>query len=514
MTPLLEIRDMSKSFPGTRALASVEMDIGAGEIHALVGQNGSGKSTLIKILAGFHAPEAGTVVRVAGNEVELGHPAAAREAGFRFVHQDLALVDALSVVENLALGRGFETGVGGRIRWRAERLRAKEMLASLGFNLDVRRPLGELTAAERTGVAIARALWEWEDGARVLVLDEPTATLPKTEVDVLFDSVRRVRERGVGVLYVSHRLDEVFSIADRVSVLRDGRKVGTYETRELDEKKLIGLMLGTAVTRAVGNTTTARGDTVLRAHGLCGEVLVDVDFEAHAGEVLGFAGLTGSGREELLPLLFGARPRNGTVQVGDDVVAPGRPQDAIRRGMSLVPADRLKQGGVFDMSVRSNMTLTDLSTVRGFGGAIRKRREQGEVNDWLTRLDVRPHDPDLRLATLSGGNQQKIVIAKWLRRHPRVLLLDELTQGVDVGAKAMIHALIRQAAEAGTAVIVASSDDEEICDLCDRAYILREGHIAAELSQREMTIDEIGRLQLSLNGSAASSNGAGEPARV
>jgi ribose transport system ATP-binding protein len=349
-------------------------------------------------------------------------------------------------------------------------------------------------------VAIARALWEWEDGARVLVLDEPTATLPKAEVEILFESVRRVRERGVGVLYVSHRLDEVFSIADRVSVLRDGTKVGTYETRELDETKLIDLMLGAAITRAVSSTTTTRGDTVLRVRGVYGTVLADLDFEACAGEVVGFAGLTGSGREELLPLLFGASPRNGVVQVGDDVVAPGKPQDAIRRGMSLVPADRLKQGGVFDMSVRSNLTLTSLSGLAP-GGAIRKRREKREVGDWLSRLDVRPHDPDLRLATLSGGNQQKVVIAKWLRLRPRVLLLDELTQGVDVGAKAMIHALIRQAAEAGTAVVLASSDDEEICDLCDRAYVLREGRIAAELTQRDMTVDEVGRLQLSLNGS-------------
>jgi ribose transport system ATP-binding protein len=503
MTPLLEIRDMSKSFPGTRALRSVDVDLAGGEIHALVGQNGSGKSTLIKILAGFHEPENGSVVRVDGEDVELGHPAAARHAGFRFVHQDLALVESLSVVENLALGRGFETGAGGRILWRAERRRAQDMLASLGFHVDVRTLAGDLTAAERTGVAIARALWEWEDGARVLVLDEPTATLPKAEVETLFDSIRRVRDRGVAVLYVSHRLDEVFSIADRVSVLRDGRKVGTYPTKELDEKKLIDLMLGAVVTRAVSSTATTAGDRVLTARGLCGEVLAGVDFHVRAGEVVGFAGLTGSGREELLPVLFGARARNGTVEVGDDVVAPARPEEAIRLGMSLVPADRLKQGGVFEMSVRSNMTLTRLSDLRGPGGAIRKRREKREVGDWLSRLDVRPQDPDLRLATLSGGNQQKIVIAKWLRLRPRVLLLDELTQGVDVGAKAMIHALIRQAADAGTAVVLASSDDEEICDLCDRTYVLREGRIAAELSQQEMTIDEVGRLQLSLNGNHA-----------
>jgi ribose transport system ATP-binding protein len=441
-------------------------------------------------------------VRVAGDEVHLGDPAAARAAGFRFVHQDLALVNTLSVVENLALGRGFQTGPAGRIQWRAERRRASDMLASLGFDIDVRAQLGALAAAERTGVAIARALWEWEDGAKILVLDEPTATLPKAEVEILFQSVRRVRERGVGVLYVSHRLDEVFAIAKRVSVLRDGRKVGTHRVEELDENGLIGLMLGKAQTRAVNPGRVARGEVVLQVRELYGTVLDGIDFDAHAGEVLGFAGLTGSGREELLSMLFGAQPRHGTVEVGGDLVEPGSPTAAISAGIALVPADRLRQGGVFDMSVSSNLTLTEVRRVRGRLGAISGAREDREVRDWLGRLDVRPRDPDLKLATLSGGNQQKVVIAKWLRLGPRVLLLDELTQGVDVGAKAMIHALIRRAAEEGAAVVLASSDDEEICDLCDRVHILREGRIAAQLTQPEMTIDEIGRLQLSLSRSA------------
>jgi ribose transport system ATP-binding protein len=502
MPPVLEISHLSKSFPGTRALSGVDLTIDSGQIHALVGQNGSGKSTLIKILAGFHAPEEGSVVRVDGGDVQLGHATAARSAGFRFVHQDLALVDTMSVVENLAMGRGFQTGWAGRIRWRAERLRATEMLDSLGFEIDVRRPVGELSAAARTGVAIARALWEWEGHARLLVLDEPTATLPKAEVETLFESIRRVRDRGVGVLYVSHRLDEVFSIADRVTVLRDGKRVGTHRPAELDEQKLIALMLGEAVTRAVGTSSANGGETVLRVRDLYGTVLDGIDFDVRAGEVVGFAGLTGSGREELLPMLFGASARTGTVRVGDRVVPAERPQAAIRSGLALVPADRLRQGAVFELPVSSNLTLTGMRSVRGPGGAIRRRAERGETREWMSRLDVRPPDPDRPLATLSGGNQQKVVIAKWLRLAPKVLLLDELTQGVDVGAKATIHALIRGAAEAGAAVVLASSDDEEICDLCDRVYILREGRIGAELSQGEMTIDEIGRRQLTLDDAA------------
>jgi ribose transport system ATP-binding protein len=503
MTAILEIAGLSKSFPGTRALHEVDLDIEPGEVHALVGQNGSGKSTLIKLLAGFHSPEDGARVRVAGDEVRLGSATAARAAGFRFVHQDLALVGTLNVVENLALTSGFVTGFGGRIRWAEERERARTMLASLGFDdIDVRRPVADLTAAQRTVVAIARALWDSDDSARILVLDEPTATLPRAEVEHLFAAIQGVQRRGIGVLYVSHRLDEVFSIASRVTVLRDGLKVGTFDTATLDENKLISLMLGTAVLRAVGGAGGRQGECVLVARDICGSVLAGIDFEAYAGEVVGFAGLTGSGREELLPMLFGAMPRSGTVTVRGYQIRSGHSRDAITAGVSLVPADRLRQGGIFDMSLAKNMTLTDLRPVSRRFGAISRRSERGEVMEWLTRLDVRPPNPDLKLATLSGGNQQKIVIAKWLRRKPKVLLLDELTQGVDVGAKAAIHTLVRAAASEGATVILASSDDEEICDLCDRVYVLRDGVITAELEQESLSADELGRLQLSAAGLA------------
>ncbi len=499
MAPALEIRNLSKSFPGTRALDGVDLDIEAGEVHALVGQNGSGKSTLIKLLAGFHSPEPGASVKVAGREVHLGTAAAARAAGFRFVHQDLALVSTLSVVENLALSRGFTTGAGGRIKWREERARAHQMLRALGFDIDVRRLVADLTPAERTIVAIARALWDSEGSAKVLVLDEPTATLPKTEVDHLFSAIREVQKSDVAVLYVSHRLDEVFSIANRVTVLRDGKRVSTSATATLDEGKLIHLMLGAAVLRAVGPADASRGERVLVARDICGAALAGIDFEAHAGEIVGFAGLTGSGREELLPMLFGALPRSGTLTITGTEVAPGRPQHAIRAGLALVPADRLRHGGVFDLSIAKNITLTDMRPVSRWGTAISGQAERREADDWLRRLDVRPPDPGALLATLSGGNQQKIVIAKWLRRNPAVLLLDELSQGVDVGAKAAIHALIRAAVREGATVVLASSDDEEICDLCDRAYVLRDGLISAELNQDALTMQELGRLQLSVD---------------
>jgi ribose transport system ATP-binding protein len=525
---VLQIDRMSKSFSGTPVLRSVDLAIPTGEVHALVGANGSGKSTLIKVLAGYHAPEPETAVEVGGVRIQLGHPAAVREAGLRFVHQDLALVDTLNVIENLALGRGFTTGAAFRIRWKVERKNATAMIRSLGFDFDVSRPVGDLAAAERTGVAIARALWDWESGAKVLVLDEPTASLPKADVEMLFEAIRRVRERGLGVLYVSHRLDEVFFVARQVTVLRDGRRVGTFDTAELSEDRLISMMIGvtpdqerkhlvreerrqfveTAEDRVaammLGEPARAVEETpvgplpeaVLVVRGVQGDVVRGIDFDAHAGEVLGFAGLTGSGRDEVLPLLFGAAPRIGSVEVDGSKVSPANVRSAIKHRVSLVPANRHRQGLMLTMTVRENCTLTSFGHLTGLLGAIRAQRELAEVREWIARLDLRPPDPRRIMSSLSGGNQQKVVLAKWLRLRPRVLLLDEPTQGVDVGAKAMIHQLIVQEARTGVAVVIASSDDEELVAICDRVLVLRDGEIAAELRGQEVTVDALGRLAL------------------
>jgi ribose transport system ATP-binding protein len=487
---------MTKAFPGTLALDAVDMDVAAGEVHALVGQNGSGKSTLIKVLAGFHAPEPGTEVEVDGEPVHLHDAHASARAGFRFVHQDLALVQELSVLENVALGREFSRGLAGRIRWREQRRRTQALVDSLGYRFDVREPVAALGAAERTGVAIARALQD-TDAARILVLDEPTATLPRPEVEGLFDVVGRIRERGIGVIYVSHRLDEIFAIADRVTVLRDGRKVGTYRVGDIDEEQLIDLMTGGAPVKVDKPERAPALGTVLEVRELSGAVLDDIGFTARAGEVLGLAGLTGSGREEILQLLFGARQGQGELRVGDahlDLAAV-EPRAAIRAGLALVPADRHRKGGVLRMSLAENCTLTDLDRHRRLG-AIRRGSERAEVDDWLAALDVRPPMATMALDALSGGNQQKVVIAKWLRLKPRVLLLDEPTQGVDVGAKASIHALLRRAADDGAAVVIASSDDEEIADTCDRALVLRDGRIVGELAGEALSMEALGRMQL------------------
>jgi ribose transport system ATP-binding protein len=486
---------MSKAFPGTLALDSVDFDVAAGEVHALVGQNGSGKSTLIKVLAGFHHADAGATVEVDGEPVKLGDGPASHAAGFRFVHQDLALVQDLSVLENLAFGRGFRRGFAGRIRWKDEQRAAQALVESLGYDFDVREPVATLAAAEKTGVAIARALQD-EEGARVLVLDEPTATLPTSEVDVLFAAVRRVQARGLGVIYVSHRLDEVFEIAGRVTVLRDGRRVGTWETKAIDEHQLIERMTGGVPLKAGKATAATVGESRLEVSDVGGETLETLSFSVRAGEVLGIAGLTGSGRDELLPLLFGVAPRRGRITVDGTDVPRSDPHAAKAAGLALVPADRHRQGGILLMSLRENVTLTDLGrhTSRT---RLSHAKERAEVEQWIETLDVRPPTADAALDSLSGGNQQKIVLAKWLRTNPGVLLLDEPTQGVDVGAKASIHALVRRAADEGAAVVLASSDDEEIEDTCDRVLVLRDGTLAGELVGDEVSRETLGRLQLS-----------------
>ena len=492
----VSIRRLSKTFPGTLALDAVDLDLKHGEVHALVGQNGSGKSTLIKVLAGFHEPDPGCVIEVDGKSTNLTDTAASFEAGFRFVHQDLGLVNQLSTTENLALGQGFtETGFAGRIRWRQEREDARKRMLALGYRVDVRRPVSELAAAERTGVAIARALYHWEE-AKLLVADEPTASLPRNEVRVLFEAIARVRARGLAVLYVSHRLDEIFDIADRVTVLRDGAKVGTFPTSEIDQDQLISLMLGGEQMKARQQTSVSVGEVLLEARGLCGSVADNVDLVAHAGEVLGIAGLTGSSREELLPLLFGMLPRNGTVAVGGRLIPAERPAAAIGAGMALVPANRHAEGSITSLTVTENLTLTDLKRLSGLGGRLERGKERAEVMRLIASLDVKPPRPDLTYSSLSGGNQQKVVLGKWLRMSPRVLLLDEPTQGVDVHAKATIHGLTRDVADGGSAVVMASSDDVELCDTCDRVVVMRDGVVVATVHGEQLTPETLGRLEL------------------
>jgi ribose transport system ATP-binding protein len=490
---VLSINNLSKTFVSQRVLKSVDLGIGAGEVHGLVGQNGSGKSTLIKILAGYHAPDSGGSVTVGDQGLAFGSPSASDQIGLRFVHQDLGLVETLDTVENLALGAGYPTGRSRLISWRSARRQAEEALGRLGYDIDVTRPVAELPMSSRTSIAIARALSDRAGPARVLILDEPTANLPSHETGLLFDVVRRVSDAGVSVVFVSHRLDEVVSICSAVSVLRDGDLVATLREKPgLTETRLIELMIGQQIDGydPPGARDADQGGVLLRVRGVTTATIGELDLDVRAGEVVGVAGITGSGREDVAPAIFGGIARGGQVAVQAVDVPPLRPDRSIAAGIGLVPADRHSKAIFLDSPVRENISVVGLKALTRYG-LIRPRVEEREVNEWLGRLDVRPRDPERMIATLSGGNQQKVVIARWLRQRPKVLVLDEPTQGVDVGAKAEIHALVDVAAAEGTAILVVSTESEELARLCHRVVVLRNGRIVGTLTGDAITADRI-----------------------
>lgn len=491
-TPALEIRGLSKTFTGQRALVHVDLELQPGEIRALVGQNGCGKSTMIKVLAGYHDPDPGAEVHVDGQPLALGTTGAGDHAGLRFVHQDLGLVPTLDTCDNLAMGHGYERNRMRLISWRREQRLARETLRDLGYDFDVRQPTSHLVVSQRTAIALARALSPRSTPPRVLVLDEPTANLPATEIKRLFEVVRSVRDRGVAVLFVSHHLDEVFGLCDTVTVLRDGRHVITRPVEGLDEDALIALMIGRtleefpAPAEAVGEV----GEPVLRVRDVHSGVLAGVDLDVRPGEIVGIAGITGSGREEIALALFGGVPRTGTVTVAGRKVEEHRPDRAVAAGLALVPAERHANAAFLESTLRENVSIVNPGAFLS-RGLLSRRREVSEVTTWLQKLKVRPPHPERALATLSGGNQQKVMLARWMRQKPTVLVLDEPTQGVDVGAKADIHVLVEEAAAQGAAVVIVSTDHSELTRLAERVVVLRNGRVADVLRRPNIDPDRI-----------------------
>ena len=489
-TTLLQLRNVSKTFASQVALDAVDLDIRAGEVHALVGKNGSGKSTLAKVLSGFHAPDPGAVGTLLGEEVTFPLEADKRQM-LHFVHQDLGLVDAISIIDNIGLSDSYRLRRFRNIDWKHSRERARRALAPFGMgHLDLDISVAQLTASERAVTAIARGLLGWDSEAGVLVLDETTAALPPKEVHVLTDAMQKVVERGAGILYITHRLDEVFSFANRVSILRDGRMVGTYDTAALSQEELVTLMVGQR--RAVPAGKPVVKETVaMRCRGLSGQGLNGLNLTVHAGEIVGVAGIIGSGREVLADVIFGARPlKSGSVETQGHVVRRPSPHDSLSRGIVLVPSDRKRRGILPELSVRENITLPHLRPLwrKGF---LRRTKESSDVQSWIHSVDIVPPDPEHQMATLSGGNQQKAILARALRMHPRVLLLDEATQGVDIGAKRSIHELIRAAAAEGMGVLFCTAEPEDLTSLCHRVVMMRGGTVAAELSGSDLTQENI-----------------------
>jgi ribose transport system ATP-binding protein len=499
--PLLRVRRLSKTFAGTKALNDICFDLHRGEVLAIVGQNGSGKSTLVKVLAGVHQADPGGEIDVSA----VGH--GARREQLHFIHQDLGLIEQLSTTENLDLSRRLRLRDLLPGRRRGEHERAAMLVRRAGAAIDVRSPIARLSPAERTIVALARAMDGWPRPDSVLVLDEPTASFHSSETERLFDAIRHVRDAGAGVLFISHRLDEIRAIADRVIVLRDGCSVLEVPVDEADDATLVRAMVGSEINGRSERDASAFGDVRLKATGLGGMRLADVSLSVKAGEILGVGGVLGSGREELGSLLFGSvRRRSGSVEVDGKRLRAGDVVDAIGAGMGLVPANRAQQGALLLMNVRENLTLAGLRSVQRRFGWIPRRTEQAEATRWARAIDLRPLDPERPMAQLSGGNQQKVVLAKWLRTMPNVLVLDEPTAGVDVGAKASIYELVRDAAGQGTAVVISSSDTKELAEVCDRVVVLNGGCVVGELSGPTLTEEAVLHMSFEVSAGAVAAS--------
>ncbi|MFM9695906.1 sugar ABC transporter ATP-binding protein [Streptomyces europaeiscabiei] len=491
--PVLRVAALSKRFGGTQALKDVDLEVAPGEIHALIGPNGSGKSTLIKILAGYHHAEPGAVAELDGEPFDLDQVTASRHDRLRFVHQELGLVGELSAVDNLALSRGFARTALGNIRWPEMERRTTALVERFGLGIDVRRPLTTATPVQRAVVAIAAALQGWEGRRGVLVLDEPTAVLPPGEVARLFDIVREIRDAGAGVLYVSHRMDEIFALADRVTVIRGGRRIATRRVDELTPRSLAELMAGeeTETDHRPAHRPGADGadEAVLEVRDLRAGPLRGIGFDLARGERLGITGLVGSGHEIVPYAVCGAHPGrvSGRLRLPERSARWTDARHAGGLGLPLVPADRASEGVIGDFSVGENLTLPLLDRLRARGGRLHRHRESALAEDWIERVGVRTAGRGARVTTLSGGNQQKVVMARCLAQRPPVLALCEPTAGVDIATRLQLYDLIERQAGEGMGVIVSSSDTQDLLALCTRVLVVRDGRIARELVGRDIT---------------------------
>ncbi|MEU9044819.1 MULTISPECIES: sugar ABC transporter ATP-binding protein [unclassified Kitasatospora] len=499
-SPVLEMTGISKEFAGFQALSGVDLRLFAGEVHALMGENGAGKSTLIKVLTGVHTAEVGEIV-LADAPVRFGGPLQAQGAGVSTVYQEVNLCPNLSVAENLFLGR--EPRRLGGIHWSALRRKAAELLRSLDLDIDVRAEVGTLPLALQQMVAIARAV-DTEDGGvgglKVLILDEPTSSLDRDEVARLFTVIRRLREEGVAILFVTHFLDQVYEVCDRITVLRDGQLVGEYLTAELPQLELVAAMLGQELGelevsdhQRTGRESGAAGEPYVAAHGLGRKGAVEpFDLALHPGEVVGLAGLLGAGRSEAARLIAGAdHADTGKISVAGQSVSLRSPRAAIRHGIAFCSENRRTEGIVPDLTVRENILLA-LQASRGWTRPLPTRRADELVDKWIKALHVHPADPSALVRNLSGGNQQKVLLARWLITEPKLLILDEPTRGIDIGAKTEIQKLVASLAEDGMAVLYISAELEEVLRLSDTVGVLRDHELVATLPNTpELTLDRL-----------------------
>ena len=486
--PLIQLRNLTKSYVGVHALRSLSFDIAAGEVHAVCGENGAGKSTLIRLLTGVVSPDEGEI-HVRGQSLKTGSVQCSEDAGIAVMHQESSIFPDLNAVDNIFVGREI-TWCNGLLLDRARmKQRTRELLDRLGASVDLESPVGELPLAQQQMVALARAL---SRECRLLIMDEATASLSARETETLLNVVRQLRADGVSILYVSHRLEEIFKIADRVTVLRDGQYVSTRRVTELDVATVIQLMVGRSIDEAQRIDSQFKREAVLEVEQLTRRgAFKDVTFSVHSGEIVGLAGLVGSGRSEIARAIFGIdRFESGLVRINGQQLTQNSVRESIAAGIALVPEDRQYEGLVLEMTVAENLSLATLPSLCRWG-FVNRQREAALASDLMSRLSIKAAAPYVAVETLSGGNQQKIVLGKWLAHKPQVLILDEPTRGVDVGAKAQVHQIVHELAATGMATLVISSEMQELLSLCDRLLVVRDGRIVGELSCARATQEEV-----------------------
>jgi galactofuranose transport system ATP-binding protein len=487
-TPLLSMRGIDKAFNGIPALSSATLEIARGEAMALIGQNGAGKSTMVKVLTGYHRRDGGEVI-FDGARFDARSPQDAQAHGISTIYQEINLVPLRSVTENICLGR--ERRRRGLLDWTAMHAEARALLGRFGIDIDVRQPLMQYTTAMQQMIAIARAIGF---SAKLFIMDEPTSSLDDREVEALFDVIRQLKAEGFSVLYISHKLDELYAVCDRVTIMRDGRTVRSATVAEMSKLELVAAMLGRDVAQVArqstgfGESHAHGGEVSLLAESLsAGRKVQDVSFALRRGEITGFAGLLGSGRTETARAVFGADPlRSGKMELDGLPLAAAEPADAIARGIGLLPEDRKLDGVVPEMSVAENLTLALMPRLAR-AGIIDEAKQREIVERFIKRIGIKCSGPDQKIRELSGGNQQKVLLARWLALDPQILILDEPTRGIDVGAKAEIQALVRELADQGLSVLMISSELEEVIEGSDHVCVLREGRSVAHLTHAQAT---------------------------
>ena len=483
----LSISNISKTFPGVKALDNVQLHVRRGEVHALVGENGAGKSTLIKILSGVYTPDPGGSILVDGQPIKFSDINESMNRGISVIYQDLCLFQNLTVAENICIGKEK----GSLIHWKDYRSIAERTLKRLNIRLDPADVLGTLSIANQQLVAIARAI---AYNSKLIIMDEPTASLSKQEVEDLFGIIRALKAEGISILFISHKLDEVKALSDTVTVLRDGKFIGSKPTDELPEAEIIHMMVGRDISYENLNDTSAAGEkVVLEVKGLSKAGFYhDISFKVHQGEILGITGLVGSGRTEVIQTLFGIhKPDSGSIVLDGKEARISNSSDAKKLGISYVPEDRQLGGLVMQFDTYENMTLVNYATNTNKFGFLKRGQIRKLSGEMMEKMDVRPRIPNRAVREFSGGNQQKIVIGKWLATNPRVLLVDEPTNGVDIGSKVEIHKLLRSLAAQGMAIVVVSSELQEVLTMTDRIAVMRRGRLVTEMPAREATQEKI-----------------------